>query len=233
MVELSNVVFAYENGVEALNGVSLNISKGEFVFVVGASGAGKSSLLKLLTKEIVPDHGKVIVNGYNVPRLGQSQLPKYRRSIGMIFQDFRLIRTMNVFDNVAFTLRVTNHSSRYIRAHVPYVLNLVQLDDKMKMYPHELSGGEQQRVAIARALAVDPPLLIADEPTGNIDPSLSVQIVDLLREINRCCGTTILLVTHEHDIVRYFGGRTISIEDGKIDFDGYIEGMADNQNEGQ
>ncbi|MCL2013382.1 MAG: cell division ATP-binding protein FtsE [Oscillospiraceae bacterium] len=222
MIDLKNVTFVYDNGFTALKNVSLSVAKGEFVFVIGSSGAGKSSMLKLLTRETLPTSGKVVVNGFNLGQLKRKHLPKFRRSVGMVFQDFRLIKTMNVFDNVAFSLRVTNHSSRFIRTHVPYVLKLVQLEDKAKMYPRELSGGEQQRVAIARALAIDPPLLVADEPTGNIDPELSLQIVELLRRINSYCGTTIMMVTHEHDVVRYFGGRTISIEDGKIDYDGVI-----------
>jgi len=222
VIKLTNVSFTYDNGFQALKNVSLTIPKGEFVFVIGSSGAGKSTLLKLVTREAVPTSGKVIVNGFNVSELKRRQIPKFRRSVGMIFQDFRLIPTMNIFDNIAFALRVTNHSSRFIRTHVPYVLKLVQLEQRAKMYPKELSGGEQQRVAIARALAVDPSLLIADEPTGNIDPELSMQIVDLLRRINNYCGTTIMMVTHEHDVVRYFGGRTISIEDGIIDYDGII-----------
>ena len=224
MIELQDVYFEYSNGNPALNGINLNIDKGEFVFVVGHSGAGKSSLLKLLTRENVATSGKVVVNGYDLSALTKKQVPYFRRSLGMVFQDFRLIPNMTVFDNVAFVLRVTNHSNRYIRKRVPYVLNLVDLADKMKSYPNELSGGEQQRVAIARALASDPPFIIADEPTGNVDPGLSLQIVELLMDINKYCVTTIMMVTHEHELVRHFGGRVVSIEDGQIAFDEFIGG---------
>ncbi|HIZ55082.1 MAG TPA: ATP-binding cassette domain-containing protein [Firmicutes bacterium] len=224
MIDLIDVSFEYENGTRALSHVDLKINSGEFAFVVGASGAGKSSLLKLLTRETVTTSGKVFVNGFDLNRIKKKHIPKFRRSLGMIFQDFRLIPTMNVFDNVAFGLRVTDHSAKYIRNRVPYVLDLVDLKGKEKMRTNQLSGGEQQRVAIARALANDPPLIIADEPTGNIDPGLSLQIVELLIEINYRCGTTILMVTHEHDLVRYFGGRTISIENGEVTFDDYIKG---------
>ncbi|MCL2088788.1 MAG: cell division ATP-binding protein FtsE [Oscillospiraceae bacterium] len=219
MIELKNVSLVYNNDVAALKNVSLKIDSGEFVFVVGTSGAGKSSLLKIITRELTPDEGTVIVNGFDLSKIKERQMPLFRRSIGMIFQDFRLIQNMSVFDNVAFGLRVTGHSNRYLRNRVPYALDLVELAQKAKSYPKELSGGEQQRVAIARALACDPPLIIADEPTGNIDPVLSAQIVKLLRNINRYCGTTILLVTHEHEIVRSFNCRTISINDGVVEFD--------------
>jgi cell division transport system ATP-binding protein len=224
MVELKNVDVYYKEGdVEALNDVNLRINDGEFVFIVGSSGAGKSTLLKLLTRERVPTNGRVFVNGYNLSKLRAGKIPKFRRSIGMIFQDFRLIPNLTVYENVAFVLRVTDRSRRFIRQRVPYVLNLVRLSDKARAYPSQLSGGEQQRVAIARAFASDPGLIIADEPTGNIDPELSYEIVELLKDINKC-GTTVLMVTHEHDLVKYFGGRIISLKKGSVDFDDYIGG---------
>lgn len=226
MIELQNICFSYNEGQPILQGLDINIKKGEFVFVVGKSGAGKSTFLKILTREIVPTSGKLIVNNHRVDMLKPKEIPYYRRSLGMIFQDFRLIPKMTVFDNVAFVLRVTNHSNRFIRQRVPYVLDLVQLTHKANVYPNELSGGEQQRVAIARALASDPPIIIADEPTGNVDPALSLEIVELLSDINRFCGTTILMVTHEHKLVRHFGGRIISIEKGQVAFDEVIGGLA-------
>lgn len=232
MVELKNVDVHYKdggrNGVDALNEVNLRINDGEFVFIVGNSGAGKSTLLKLLMREIVPTSGRVFVNGYNLSKLKGRKIPYFRRSIGMIFQDFRLIPNLTVYENVAFVLRVTDRSNRYIRQRVPYVLNLVKLSDKAKFYPNQLSGGEQQRVAIARAFASDPSIIIADEPTGNIDPELSYEIVELLKDINRC-GTTVIMVTHEHDLVKYFGGRIIKLKDGSIVNDTYIGGS----NEGE
>lgn len=225
MIELQNICFSYNEGQPILNDINIHIKKGEFVFVVGKSGAGKSTFLKVLTREIVPTSGKLIVNNHRVDKLKPKEIPYYRRSLGMIFQDFRLIPKMTVFDNVAFVLRVTNHSNRFIRQRVPYVLDLVQLTHKANVYPNELSGGEQQRVAIARALATDPPIIIADEPTGNVDPALSLEIVELLFDINRFCGTTILMVTHEHKLVRHFGGRIISIEKGQVAFDEVIGGL--------
>ncbi|MCL2634028.1 MAG: cell division ATP-binding protein FtsE [Oscillospiraceae bacterium] len=224
MVELKNVDVHYrESGVEALNDVNIRINDGEFVFIVGDSGAGKSTLLKLLTHEMLPTKGRVFVNGYNLSKMKKSKLPKFRRSIGMVFQDFRLIPNMTVFENVAFVLRVTDRSKKFIRQRVPYVLNLVKLADRAKSYPSQLSGGERQRVGIARAFATDPGLIIADEPTGNIDPRLSYEIVELLMDINKC-GTTVLMVTHEHDLVQYFGGRIINLKDGCVVFDDYIQG---------
>ena len=199
------------------------MNDGEFVFIVGDSGAGKSTLLKLLTREIQPTGGRVFVNGYNLTKLRRRKLPYFRRSLGMIFQDFRLIPTLTVYENVAFVLRVIDKSKKYIRQRVPYVLDLVKLNDKAKAYPGQLSGGEQQRVAIARAFACDPKIIIADEPTGNIDPKLSYEIVELLQDINEC-GTTVIMVTHNHDLVKYFGGRIINLKEGSIAFDGYIEG---------
>ena len=227
MVELKNVNVHYSSGVDALQNINLRINDGEFVFIVGGSGAGKSSLVKLMTREIVPTEGRVFVNGYNLSKTKGNKIAKFRRSIGMVFQDFRLIQELNVYENVAFVLRIADQSTRFIKQRVPNVLNLVGLGNKARSKPRELSGGEQQRVAIARALANDPGLIIADEPTGNIDPQLSYEIVELLRKINRQNGTTIIMVTHEHDLVKYFGGRIINIENGSITFDENIGGASD------
>lgn len=215
MIRFRNVTKQYPNGTKALEDVSLQIERGEFVFVVGASGAGKSTFLKLIMREEKPTSGSIEVNGYNLNKLKHNKIPEYRRSIGMVFQDFKLIPTMNVYDNVAFALRVTDVSSRDIKRRVPYVLGLVGLSKKEKSMPDELSGGEQQRVALARALVNNPELLIADEPTGNIDPEMSLEILELLTEINRC-GTTIIMVTHEHDLVHKFNKRVITIDKGEV-----------------
>ena len=215
MIKFRNVTMQYPNGTKAIEDISLQIEKGEFVFVVGASGAGKSTFLKLIMREEKASSGHIEVNGYNLNKLKRRQIPEYRRSIGMVFQDFKLIPTMNVYDNVAFALRVTDVSSRDIKRRVPYVLNLVGLSHKMKSMPEELSGGEQQRVALARALVNNPQLLIADEPTGNVDPEMSLEIVELLSEINRC-GTTIIMVTHQHDLVHKFNKRVITIDKGEV-----------------
>lgn len=228
MVELIDVTASYQKGVDVLKNISLCINDGDFAFVVGSSGAGKSTLIKLLLKEIDSENGTVIVNDYNLNRLSSRKVPNFRRSVGVVFQDFRLIPNMTVYDNVAFVLRVTNRPLKYIKQRVPYVLDLVGLSNKMKVYPNELSGGEQQRVAIARALANNPKLIIADEPTGNVDPDMSYEIVEMLKNINKC-GTTIIMVTHEHDIVRYFGGRVINIDDGIIVFDDYVDADSDVQ----
>ncbi len=221
MVELRNVSVTYSNGVDALHDVTLKINDGEFAFVVGKSGAGKSTLIKLLLKEISPNSGKITVNGFDLDKLKKSKAHKLRRTIGFVFQDFKLINTMNVYDNVAFVLRSIDAPLKYIRNRVPYVISLVGLKDRVRSYPTELSGGEQQRVALARALVNDPQLIIADEPTGNLDPNTSIEIVELLKAINNC-GTTVMMVTHEHELVRRFGGRTINIENGRITFDDYI-----------
>lgn len=216
MIEFSNVSKKYKSGTVALKDVSLKINAGEFVFVVGSSGAGKSTLMKVLMGEEKPTAGSVFVNGYNLSRMRRRNLPKFRRSLGVVFQDFRLIPSMSVYENVAFALRVTNVTARDIRARVPYVLKLLGLAGKAKSMPEQLSGGEQQRVALARALVNNPPIIIADEPTGNIDPELSFEILDLLSEINEKCGTTIVMVTHEHELVSYFNKRVIAIEDGRV-----------------
>ncbi len=229
MVELKNVNVHYSSGVDALQDINLRINDGEFVFVVGGSGAGKSTLVKLMTREITPTSGRVFVNGYNLAKVEGNKIAKFRRSIGMVFQDFRLIQELNVYENVAFVLRIADQSTRFIKQRVPYVLNLVDLAHKARSKPKELSGGEQQRVAIARALANDPGLIIADEPTGNIDPHLSYEIVELLKDINRSAGTTIIMVTHEHDLVKHFGGRIINIQDGSITFDDNIGGSDEDE----
>lgn len=215
MIEFSNVSKRYENGTKALENVSLNIDRGEFVFIVGSSGAGKSTLIKLMLREEKPTSGIVHVNGFNLNKIKRRQIPKFRRTLGVVFQDFRLIPYMTAYDNVAFALRVTNVSSRDIRRRVPYVLGLVGLASKARIVPDKLSGGEQQRVALARALVNNPDLIIADEPTGNIDPELSFEIVELLHEINKM-GTTIVMVTHEHELVSHFNHRVITIENGTV-----------------
>ena len=226
MVELKNVSVTYSSGVDALNNVSLKINDGDFAFVVGSSGAGKSTMIKLLLKEIDATSGVVTVNGYNLNKLKKRKIPEFRRTLGFVFQDFRLIPSMTVYENIAFVLRVIDAPIKYIRKRVPYVISLVGLHAKTNSYPDELSGGEKQRVAIARALVNDPQLIIADEPTGNIDPELSYEIVELLKGINDQ-GTTILMVTHEHDLVRHFGGRIINITEGEIVFDEVISGTGD------
>ncbi len=228
MVEFKDVSVTYSSGVDALNRVNLKINDGDFAFVVGPSGAGKSTLIKLILKEIDATSGEVTVNGFNLRKLKRRKVPALRRTIGVVFQDFRLIPTMTVYENVAFVLRVIDAPAKYIRSRVPYVINLVGLSKKAKSYPNELSGGEQQRVALARALVNDPQLIIADEPTGNIDPALSYEIVGLLKGINEC-GTTILMVTHEHELVRYFGGRIININSGNIAFDEVVGGTNEDQ----
>ena len=222
MVELRNVSVTYSNGVDALHDVSLRINDGEFAFVVGKSGAGKSTLIKLLVKEISPNSGRIMVNGFNLERLKKNKAHKLRRTIGFVFQDFKLINTMNVYDNVAFVLRSIDAPLKYIRSRVPYVISLVGLKDKVKCYPNELSGGEQQRVALARALVNDPQLIIADEPTGNLDPRTSAEMLVMLKKIN-ARDTTVLVVTHEHELVKKLGGRLVTLKRGEIVFDGYIE----------
>ena len=216
MIEFLGVSKAYKGKIYALRNVNLKIDKGEFVFIVGPSGAGKSTLMKVLLREEKIDEGTVLVNGQNLARIRRRQIPKYRRNLGVVFQDFRLIPNLNVYDNVAFALRVTNVVSKEIKARVPYVLKLLGLASKAKSMPSELSGGEQQRVALARALVNNPAIIIADEPTGNIDPELSFEIVELLAEINEQCGTTIVMVTHEHELVSYFNKRVIAIEEGGV-----------------
>lgn len=223
MVELVNVSKSYGKGPLALDDVSLTVEDGEFVFIVGSSGAGKSTLLKLLLREEEPTGGKVLVDGIDLGRLTRRRIPYFRRSIGVVFQDFRLIPQMNVFENVAFALRVTSVSTKEIKRRVPYVLDLVGLLPKARRFPEQLSGGEQQRVALARALVNNPSMIIADEPTGNIDPAMSFEIVELLSEINKC-GTTVIMVTHEHELVSRFRHRTVVIDRGRVVADGKIGG---------
>ncbi len=218
MINLKDVSKTYESGTHALHHVSLYVGKGEFVFIVGPSGAGKSTLIKLLLREETPTKGSVVVNGQDLVRMKRRQIPAFRRTVGVVFQDFRLIPTMTVYDNVAFAMQVTNVSTKFIRRRVPYILDLLGLAKKARSYPAEISGGEQQRVALARALVNNPAIIIADEPTGNIDPELSYEIVDLLNEINKC-GTTIVMVTHEHGLVSQFDHRIIGIEKGRITLD--------------
>lgn len=223
MVKLENVSVCYQKNLQVLNNVNLTIEDGDFAFVVGSSGAGKSTLIKLLLKEINATSGNVYVNGFDVTHLKKRKIPKLRRTIGVVFQDFRLIPNMNVYNNIAFVLRVTDTPHKQIKQRVSYAVELLGLEEKLKSYPNELSGGEQQRVALARAIVNRPQLIIADEPTGNIDPERSYEIVELLREINKR-GTTVLMVTHEHDLVKHFGGRIINIDDGSIAFDSVIGG---------
>lgn len=215
MIEFRNVSKVYNNGTEALHNINLKVDKGDFVFIVGSSGAGKSTFLKLITCEERPSSGQVIVDGRDVSRLRKGKIPYVRRKMGMVFQDFRLIDHMTVYDNVAFAMRVVGAPPKTIRKRVPYILSLVGLQHKAKHYPTELSGGERQRVGLARALVNNPSMIIADEPTGNIDPALSFEIVDLLSEINRR-GTTVLMVTHEHSLVKHFHKRIIQIHSGEI-----------------
>ena len=215
MIEFIDVSKQYDNGTNALNHINLKIDKGEFVFIVGASGAGKSTFLKLIMKEETQTEGEIIVNGRKLSILKRKEIPYLRRTMGIVFQDFRLIDKMTVFDNVAFAMRVIGSRERDVRRRVPYILSLVGLSHKARSFPSELSGGEQQRVGLARALVNNPAMIIADESTGNIDPELSYEIVDLLKEINKC-GTTVLMVTHEHNLVKKFPSRVIEINGGKI-----------------
>lgn len=215
LIEFKGVSKTYSTGTNALNDVNIKIYKGEFVFVVGPSGAGKSTFIKLIMREEKPNTGEVVVNGYKMSKIKDREVPYLRRTMGIVFQDFRIINTMNVFDNVAFTLRVVGASNAEIRRKVAHALSMVGLGDKARAYPMELSGGERQRVGLARALVNNPSLIIADEPTGNVDPEMSYEIVELLTEINRR-GTTIVMVTHEHQLVRDFNRRVIMLEQGQV-----------------
>lgn len=215
IIEFKGVSKTYKTGTHALDDVNITINRGEFVFVVGASGAGKSTFMKLIVREEKANTGSLTVNGYNLMKIRKRQIPMLRRTMGIVFQDFRLIPNMNVFDNVAFAMRVTGAKSRDIRREVASMLSMVGLGDKARSMPNQLSGGEQQRVGLARALVNKPSLIIADEPTGNVDPSLSYEIVSRLTEINKQ-GTTVLMVTHDYNLVRDFRHRVIMIEDGKI-----------------
>ena len=216
LIRLSDTYVRYPSGVQALNGVSLDVSDGEFVFIVGPSGAGKSTLIKLLTGELRPSAGVALVNSFSIARLKKRGIPKLRRTLGVVYQDFRLIDRMNVFDNVAFAMRVIGISdTKKIRRRVMYVLALVGIDEKADRMPGELSGGEQQRVAIARALVNNPGIIIADEPTGNLDPDRSRELMELLARINEL-GSTVIVITHERELVNSFGKRVVSIEGGRI-----------------
>lgn len=216
MITLEHVYIEYNRARIALRDINIHVDKGEFVFIVGPSGAGKSTLIKMLTREVVPYKGSIVVNGVEVTKLKRSQVPLYRRKLGIVFQDFRLLQEKTVFDNIAFVLRVTGaRSNKEIREKVNRVLDLVNLRNKAGEYPTQLSGGEQQRVAIARALVNHPSLLIADEPTGNLDPATSEEIMDLFNNINYM-GTTIIMVTHNKELVNAMHKRVVSIEDGHI-----------------
>jgi len=219
MIEFTDVVKSYTKGNTALNGVSMQIEDGEFVFLVGPSGSGKSTIIRMITGELKPTSGTVHVNGYSLDHIRKREIPYLRRTVGVVFQDFRLIPNMTVYDNVAFAMRVIGAREREIKERVPYVLELVGMNDKNRRHPTELSGGEQQRLAIARALVNNPSTIIADEPTGNLDPARSLEIMSLLQEINNL-GTTVLVVTHEMDLVQRFGKRVIAIDDGLIISDG-------------
>ena len=226
MITLENVSKSYAKGQPALNDVSLHIDKGEFVFIVGNSGSGKSTLIKLLLKELEPTSGTIIVNDQNLGKMKRRKVPKYRRGVGVVFQDFRLLKDRNVYENVAFAQRVIERPNRVIKKRVPEILTLVGLAEKYKSFPRELSGGEQQRVALARALVNRPNILLADEPTGNLDPKNSLEIMKLLEEINER-GTTVLVVTHNREIVNSFRKRVITMRKGVIVSDeeeaGYLE----------
>ena len=215
MIVFDRVSKVYPGGNTALKNVSLHIQKGEFVFVLGHSGAGKSTFLKLILREEKATSGRVFVNGKDLTRMKEREVPYLRRNMGVVFQDFRLIPSMTAYENVAFAMRVTNIPEKKIVTRVPYVFNLVGLSGKMDKYPDELSGGEQQRVALARALVHSPQLIIADEPTGNIDPELSVEMMGLLSAINSV-GITVVVVTHEHELARRFSKRVIRIDHGSV-----------------
>ena len=226
MITLENVSKSYAKGQPALNDVSLHIDKGEFVFIVGNSGSGKSTLIKLLLKELEPTSGTIIVNDQDLGKMKRRKVPKYRRGVGVVFQDFRLLKDRNVYENVAFAQRVIERPNRVIKKRVPEILTLVGLAEKYKSFPRELSGGEQQRVALARALVNNPSILLADEPTGNLDPNNSWEIMKLLEEINES-GTTVVVVTHNREIVNAMQKRVITMKKGVIISDeekgGYID----------
>ena len=219
MIRLKDIEKSYENGTQALRGISFDIADGEFVFLVGPNGSGKSTVIKLLTGELVPNAGRGMVNGFSLTRISEWQIPYMRRTIGVIFQDFRLITTKTVFENLSLAMRAVGATSREIRERIPYVLKLVGLDGKENRYPDELSGGEQQRVAIARALVNNPSTIVADEPTGNLDPSRSLEIMTLLKRINEL-GTTVVVVTHEKELVNQFNKRVIMLDAGRVVADG-------------
>ena len=219
MIRLIDVYKEYDNGTKALRGIDLRIEDGEFVFLVGPSGSGKSTIIKLLTAEVTATQGRVIVNGYNLNNIRRWQIPHMRRTLGVIFQDFRLIEKKTVQGNLEFAMRTIGASGQEMRKRIPYVLDLVGLNGKADAFPNEMSGGEQQRVAIARALVNNPRMIIADEPTGNLDPKRSLEIMTLLERINSM-GTTVLVVTHEKDLVNRFSKRVVAIKDGEMVRDG-------------
>ncbi len=219
MIRLIDAEKVYDNGTHALKGVSFTVDDGEFAFLVGPSGSGKSTIIKLLTGEVVPTAGRVMVNGFSMSRISERQIPYMRRTIGVIFQDFRLIGNKTVYDNLALAMRAVGASPRELRSRIPYVLELVGLADKENRYPDELSGGEQQRVAIARALVNNPSTIVADEPTGNLDPGRSLEIMTLLERIN-ALGTTVIVVTHERGLVNHFNKRIILLNEGRVIDDG-------------
>ena len=219
MIDFNDVVMSYSVGTQALRGVSMQIEDGDFVFLVGPSGSGKSTIIKLITGELKPTSGSVHVNGYSLERIRKREIPYLRRTVGVVYQDFRLINNMTVYDNVAFAMRVIGAREKEIKERVPYVLELVGLQNKSRRHPTELSGGEQQRLAIARALVNNPSTIIADEPTGNLDPSLALEIMNLLQEINNL-GTTVLIVTHALELVDRFHKRVIALNDGLVVSDG-------------
>ena len=219
MIELTNVTKAYPNGTKALKNVNLKIDDGEFVFVVGASGAGKTTLSKLLLREEKASSGKIMVNGFELTRMPEFRVAKLRRSIGVVFQDFRLLPHMTVYENVAFAMRAVGKHKKEIDRTVPGLLQIVHLTGKESRFPDQLSGGEQQRVALARALANNPSLIIADEPTGNIDPVLSREMMGLLVQINQSVGKTVVVITHEKDLVDYYNKRVVTLREGQIDSD--------------
>ncbi len=225
MIDLQDVSKAYTAGIPAVNNINLHIDKGEFVFIVGDSGAGKSTIIKMMLKELEPTSGKIVVNGKNLARLKRRKIPMLRRDIGVVFQDFRLLKDRNVYENVAFAQRVVETPAKVIRRRVPAMLSMVGLAEKYRSYPKELSGGEQQRVALARALVNNPPILLADEPTGNLDPKNSWEIMKLLEEINNR-GTTVIVVTHNREVVDAMKKRVVTIRNGVIVSDerkgGYI-----------
>ena len=215
MIEFKNVTKVYDNGTKALDGVDLRIDDGEFVFIVGASGAGKTTLMKLLLREEKLTDGSLTVDDFDLASLTEKEIPYYRRRLGVVFQDFRLFPNMTVFENVAFAMRVVGESTAEIKRRVPVILKVVNLEGKMQNFPNELSGGEQQRVALARALANNPRYIIADEPTGNIDPRLSLEIMSMLVRIQKM-NKTVIVVTHEKSLVDYFKQRVVTIEGGKV-----------------
>ena len=230
MIQFIDVVKSYEQGNNALNGVTMQIEDGEFCFLVGPSGSGKSTIIKLITGELKPTSGAVHVNGYSLERIRKREIPYLRRTVGVVFQDFRLIDKMTVYENVAFAMRVVGAREKEIKERVPYVLELVGVEGKMSRHPHEMSGGEQQRLAIARALVNNPSTIIADEPTGNLDPERSFEIMALLQEINNL-GTTVLVVTHAQNLVELFNKRVIAIDEGLVVNDG--TGEEENEDEAE